>query len=280
MCEVRRRLCRDVNGAEALTDWRGDGSFAVEMPTHSHAANEWSAGRGRGAEMIAHRGASHLRIENTLAAFAVALDQRADAIELDVHATLDGVVIVHHDPVPHGVHADGRSERKPIAALRYVDVATIRIAGEPIPTLRDTLSLIGDRATVYVEIKGAAIERQVVAAIRASGARCAIHSFDHEAVAQLRILAPEIPRGLLFERGDPGDIINAMVAHDARDLWAENTMIDAALVEAAHRANTRLIAWTVNDATLAGRLAAIGVDGVCTDDVPRIGGAVGRYYGD
>lgn len=280
MCRVRRRHGRDVKGAEALTGWRGDGSFAGEMPTHSHAPNEWSAGRRRRAEVIAHRGASHLRIENTLAAFAVALDQRADAIELDVHATLDGVVLVHHDPVPHGVHADGRSEREPISALRYVDVATIRIAGEPIPTLRDTLALIGDRATVYVEIKGAAIEPQVVAAIHAGGARCAIHSFDHDAVARIRILAPDIPRGLLFERGDPGDVINAMVAHDARDLWADSTMIDTALVEAAHRANKRLIAWTVNDATLAGRLAAIGIDGVCTDDVPRIGGALGCYYGD
>lgn len=259
---------------------RGDASFAVEMPTPSRAASDSSAGRRRGAEMIAHRGAPHLRIENTLAAFAVALDQRADAIELDVHATLDGVVVVHHDPVPHGVHADGRLERAPIAALRYVDVATIRIAGEPIPTLRDTLALIGDRATVYVEIKGAAIERQVVATIRASGARCAIHSFDHEAVANVRVLAPELPRGLLFERGEPGEVITAMLAHDARDLWAESTMINAALVEAVHGANKRLIAWTVNDVAVAGRLTALGIDGVCTDDVPRIGAAVGRYYGN
>jgi len=250
------------------------------MPIHCDPAIERAAGPRRGAQLIAHRGASQLRIENTLAAFAVALDQRADAIELDVHATLDGVVVVHHDPVPHGVHADGRSERGTIAALRYVDLATIRIAGEPIPTLRDTLALIGVRAMVYVEIKGAAIERQVIAAIRASAARCAIHSFDHGAVARLRILAPEIPRGLLFERGDRVDVMHAMLAHDARDLWAESAMVDAALVEAVHQANKRLIAWTVNDPALAGRLAAIGIDGVCTDDVPRIGGAVGHYYGD
>lgn len=246
------------------------------MPTDSHAAKEPSAGRRRAAELIAHRGASHRRIENTLAAFAVALDERADAIELDVHATVDGVVVVHHDPVPHGIHADGRPERTPIADLRYVDLATIRIAGEPIPTLRDTLALVGDRAIVYVEIKGAGIERQVVAAIRANRARCAIHSFDHGAVAQCRGLAPEIPRGLLFERGDPHDVIDAMRAHDARDLWAESAMIDAALVEAAHSANKRVIAWTVNDASLAGRLAAMAIDAVCTDDVPRISGAVGR----
>lgn len=262
----------------ALTGWRGDGNFAVDMPAYPSPPPDRSVVPRRGVQLIAHRGASRVRIENTLAAFAVALDQRADAVELDVHATADGVVVVHHDPVPHGVHGDGRSERQPISALRYVELATIRIGGEPVPTLRDTLALMGDRAAVYVEIKGVGIERQVVEAIRGNRARCAVHSFDHTAIAGVRALAPEIPRGLLFERGEREGIVEAMRAHDARDLWAENGIVDAALIDAAHSAGMRLIAWTVNDPRRAGQLAAFGIDGLCTDDVPLISSAVGRYY--
>ena len=227
-------------------------------------------------ELVAHRGASRARTENTLAAFAVALDQRADAIELDVHATADGVVVVHHDPVPIAFHHDGRPERRPIAKLRYVELSTLRIHGEAIPTLRDTLALVGNHAVVYVEIKGAGIEQRVVDVVRAGGARCAIHSFDHAAIALVRELAPEIPRGLLFEGGRVEALIATMRAHEARDLWPEARMIDRELVEAAHREGMRVIAWTVDDPALALRLTALGVDALCTDDVPLIGGAVSR----
>lgn len=221
-------------------------------------------------ELVAHRGASRERPENTLAAFAVALDRRAGGIELDVHATADGVVVVHHDPIPHGVYPDGRSERRPIAQLGYVELSTLRFVGEAIPTLRDVLALVGDRAVVYVEIKGAGIERAVVEVVRASGARCAIHSFDHEMIGRVRALAPEIPRGLLFDRGDADTMLREMAAHDARDLWPEASLIDDALVGAAHRAGRRVVGWTVDDRQLAAYLAALGVDALCTDDVPLI----------
>lgn len=227
-------------------------------------------------ELVAHRGASRARTENTLAAFAVALDQRADAIELDVHATADGVVVVHHDPVPIAFHPDGRHEHRPIANLRYVELSTLRIHGEAIPTLRDTLALVGSRAVVYVEIKGAGIEQLVVDVVRASGAPCAIHSFDHAAIGRVRALAPEIPRGLLFEGGSVASIVETMRAHEARDLWPAARISDRALVDAAHQAGMRVVSWTVDDPALAIRLAALGVDALCTDDVPLIGGAVGH----
>lgn len=227
-------------------------------------------------ELVAHRGASRARVENTLAAFAVALDQRADAIELDVHATADGVVVVHHDPVPRAHRPDGRPERRPIAELRYVELSTLRTGGEAIPTLRDTLALVGGRATVYVEIKGTGIEQLVVDAVRAGDATCAIHSFDHAAIGRVRELAPEIPRGLLFEAGGATAVIDAMRQYAARDVWPTAGIVDRALVEATHQAGMRVVAWTVDDSALAERLAGIGVDALCTDDVPLIAAAVAR----
>jgi glycerophosphoryl diester phosphodiesterase len=238
------------------------------MPLHDSASH--SPPIRATLELVAHRGAPRERPENTLAAFAVALDHRAAGVELDVHATADSVVVVHHDPVPQGIYPDGLAERRPIASLRYVELSTLRIRGEAIPTLRDVLSLIGDRAVVYVEIKGDGIERAVVDVIRASDARCAIHSFDHATIARARALAPEIPRGLLFDSGDSDTMLRAMEVHDARDLWPRASLIDAPLIEAAHRAGARVIAWTVDDGRRARELATLGIDALCTDDVPLV----------
>ena len=274
-----RRLARPtVKTDAALTPREGRHSFPVAMAQHEHPPPPKPPTPPL-PELVAHRGASRERPENTLAAFAVALDHRAGGIELDVHATADGVVVVHHDPVPHGVYPDGRSERRPIAQLGYVELSTLRLTGEAIPSLRDVLALVGDRATVYVEIKGAGIERAVVDVVRASGARCAIHSFDHATIGRVRELAPEIPRGLLFDSGDAETMLREMAAYDARDLWPQATLIDAAMIESAHRAGKRVVAWTVDDRRLASYLMAIGIDALCTDDVPLIGDALQRESG-
>jgi len=272
---VRRRERLSVKAGAALTPREGHGSFRSHMAQHEHPPPPKPVPR-RLPELVAHRGASRERPENTLAAFAVALDHRAAAIELDVHATADGVVVVHHDPVPHGVYPDGRSERRPIAELRYVELSTLRLVGEAIPTLRDVLALVGDRAVVYVEVKGAGIERAVIDVVRASSTRCALHAFDHPTIGRVRELAPEIPRGLLFDSGDRETMLREMASYDARDLWPQATLIDAAMVDAAHRAGKRVVAWTVNDPGLASYLTAIGVDALCTDDVPSIGAAIRR----
>lgn len=250
------------------------GSFGIDMPGQPPPESSAPSGRGR-PELVAHRGASRARVENTLAAFAIALDQGADAIELDVHATFDGVVVVHHDPVPASADASGRPEQRSISTLRYVELSAMRVRGEAIPTLRDTLALVAGRAIVYVEIKGEGIEHLVVDTIRASRATCAVHSFDHAAIAKVRTLAPEIPRGLLFERGDASSMLERMRIHHARDLWPQAGLIDAALIDAAHQAGFRVVAWTVNDPAIATRLAGAGIDALCTDDVPRTRAAIG-----
>src|SRR5688572_10542087 len=141
---------------------------------------------------IAHRGAPREHPENTLPSFARALELSADGIELDVHATRDGVVVVHHDPVPRATTSDRRLAGRPIAELTYEELQTFSVApGVAIPTLADVLRLVGDAVVVYVELKGVAIERPVIDVIRKGTTRCAVHSFDHAAVARARTLAPD-----------------------------------------------------------------------------------------
>lgn len=218
-------------------------------------------------ERIAHRGAKREFPENTLPAFERAYERGADAVELDVHCTADGVVVVHHDP-SIGTRWAGRA----IAELTWNDVTNVELAGGArIPRLSDVLAATPPHATVYVEIKGAAIEQAVADVIRASGVRCAVHSFDHDAIVRLREIAPEIPRGVLFENADV-DMLQVVRLTDARDVWPHFKLIDQTLVERIHAARGRVIAWTVNDAGLATRLAGWGVDGLCGDDVRILGG--------
>ena len=219
--------------------------------------------RPQPVERIGHRGARRELAENTIPAFQRAVERGANAIELDVHATQDGVVVVHHDPDLALPMAAAKSR---IADLEWSDLAQ---RGN-VPRLRDVLDVMPEHVTVYVEIKGLAIERLVAAVIGGSG-RCAVHSFDHSAIATMRAVAPEIPRGILFDHY-PADVESSMRFAGARDVWPEWQLIDARLVSTVHGAGGRVIAWTVNNREEARRLIALGVDGVCTDDVRILDG--------
>lgn len=219
---------------------------------------------------IGHRGAPREYPENTLPSFARAIELGADGIELDVHATSDGIVVVHHDPVPRATVADHRLTGRAIADLTHDQLRAFSLAPDVgIPTLAEVLSLVGDAAVVYVELKGAGIERPVIDVIRESTARCAVHSFDHAAVARAKRLAPEIRRGLLFSRR-PRDPAASLQGAGALDAWPEWPLIDQDFVTWVRRVGGSVIAWTVNDAAAARRLTALGVDGLCTDDVRLI----------
>ena len=219
---------------------------------------------------IGHRGAPREHPENTLPSFARAIELGADGIELDVHATSDGVVVVHHDPVPRATVADRRLAGRAIADLTHDQLRAFSLAPDVgIPTLGEVLSLVGDAAVVYVELKGAGIERPVINVIRESTARCAVHSFDHAAVARAKRLAPEIRRGLLFSRR-PRDPAALLQGAGALDAWPEWPLVDQDFVTWVRRVGGSVIAWTVNDAAAARRLTALGVDGLCTDDVRLI----------
>lgn len=211
---------------------------------------------------IAHRGMPRRERENTLPSFAAALAAGADGIELDVHATADGVVVVHHDPVISGGMAIARTGWR---ELQHAASA----ADLQIPTLAEVCDLVEDQVELFVEIKGSGIEREVVAALASHGGPSAIHSFDHEAIARLSRFDRRLRLGLLFEERTP-DVASMLGADGALDAWPHHTLVDRLLVDAVHRMGGRVIAWTVNDQREIARLAALDVDGLCTDDVTLV----------
>ena len=240
-------------------------------PAQSYYREEFlTAGRHRSPpERISHRGAHQTHPENSLAAFERAIELGADGIELDVHGTSDGIVVVHHDPVVHARHPQ-KPARRAIAEVTCAELENFPLSdGWRIPTLAETLDTVGSRAVVYVEIKAPDIEALVTRCIRESGATCAVHSFDHRIVKIVKSILPAIRTGIL-ENSRHVDPAAALIAVSAEDLWQEVDTIDEEVVASAHSVGARVIAWTANDARQWDTLYTLGVDGICTDRIAEL----------
>jgi len=217
-------------------------------------------------DIIAHRGSSREYHENTLAAFARALEQQVDGIELDVHGSADGHLVVHHDAVLRLGPGDDAGGMTAIRELTLTELRAVRLRGEHlVPLLDDVFELVGTQATVYVEVKAPRIEAAVIALLdRHPTVRAAVHSFDHRIPAAVRALRPGTAIGFLSDSYciEPAGMLRPTTP-DA--LWQYTALIDEALVIAAHERGAKVIAWTENDPVRARHLAAWGVDGLCTD---------------
>jgi glycerophosphoryl diester phosphodiesterase len=217
-------------------------------------------------ERIGHRGAPRRALENTAESFGIAFDQGADAVELDVHVSADGIPVVHHDGELSGRVRPETCRRVELSRLSAAHLRDVDLGdGLRIPTLRDVLGSAGRRGFIYVEVKAGA-EEPVARVIRESEARCAVHSFDHAAVRRMAAIAPEIPRGILFD-AYPENVVRSMNAAQARDVWPKWRIVDADLVRAVHGNGGRVIVWTVNDRATLLTMRDLGVDGICTDDL-------------
>ncbi|MEO6067184.1 MAG: glycerophosphodiester phosphodiesterase [Gemmatimonadota bacterium] len=222
------------------------------------------------SQIIAHRGASGHAFENSLSAFTLAKKLRADGVELDVHVTFDGVLLVHHDGAVPGVGTIGDLPHDAFLTYRLPN-------GEPIPTLGQVLEELGP-FQVWIEVKTLPPrwDARLLQVMRAgpSPERYAIHGFDHRIVARLGRQAPLLRRGVL-QACYPLDLLAPLAAAGADTLWQETSLIDRAMVERLHGAGKRLIAWTANDPVEIERLVALGVDGICGNYPERIREAMG-----
>jgi len=218
-----------------------------------------------GPLVVAHRGASAREVENSLAAFRAAMQLGADAVELDVHATADGTLVVHHDEAIAG---------RRIPQLTAQQVAELRLSnGEPIPTLAHVLEAIGPRLQVFVEVKSLPpkFDDRLLEALRRgpNPDAYAVHAFDHRIVRRLGARSPALRRGVL-SASYPIRPLVALEDAGATVLWQERTLVDRLLVDALHGAAMQLIVWTVDEPADMAQLLALGVDGICTNR-PEIG---------
>jgi glycerophosphoryl diester phosphodiesterase len=238
--------------------------------------------------VVAHRGASATSPENTLGAFDAAVAAGAPAVEFDVRLSADGVPVVVHDAdVARVAGVPGLVHELTVEELRRLDVRGARI-----PTLREVLDLLSGRTGIDIEIKNIPGEpafdspREAVleACLRELDASSfsgpvLVTSFNWVTIERCRELAPGVPTGFLtIAAMDPRAALG--YASDAGHRWVlpqVDAVLEAgeAFVDEVHAAGLLAGTWVVDDAERMGRLFAMGVDAVATND-PALGMRV-RY---
>jgi glycerophosphoryl diester phosphodiesterase len=228
------------------------------------------------AKIIAHRGASRLAPENTLASVQLAWRLGADAVEVDVHLTQDGRIVAIHDPTTDrtaGTHLEVATTHS--ARLRRLDVGSHKrpeFAGATIPFLEEVLDTIPPGRHLFVEIKcGPEILPRLEEVLTRSGKRSQIVliGFDLGVMRAAKRRLPDVPAYWLRDKRlwTPHSLSLVKKAKacgiDGLDVhWSGVTRRFAAAVR---NAGLKLYIWTVDHPAQARRLAALGVDGITTN---------------
>ena len=225
----------------------------------------------REVEIIAHRGASVARPENTMAAFEQALAEGADWIELDVQETADGEVVVTHDSdFMKMAGVDLKVWDATMADLAEIDIGSWfdpTYAGERTPTLREVLRAAQGRGKVLIELKyyghDVALETRVVEIVEETGmsADVAIMSLKIEGVSKMQTLRPDWTHGILAATA-----VGDLSALDADFLAVNTGQVSLDLIRRTHAQGRKLYVWTVNDPVTMVRLISMGIDGLITDE--------------
>ena len=215
---------------------------------------------------IAHRGFSSRSVETTMPAIRAALDLGVDFVEVDVHETSDGKLVVFHDYRLHRIcRVHGRVRDTTLAEIKRLDPA--------IPTLREVLTMCRGKARVLVEIKRAD-PRKIAALIEACGMERDVIVFSLS-IPRMKIFAaanPRIPRFALVARRLPHRL-----PFDAEGIGASKRLIRSrAVVERVHRRGWKLFVWTVNRERDIVRLMEWGVDGIITNYPDRAKSCLAR----
>jgi glycerophosphoryl diester phosphodiesterase len=225
-------------------------------------------------QVIAHRGAPHRARENTVESFRAAIASGAGAVELDVRRTLDGELVVHHDPVLD----DGR-------ALVECEAATLPAY---VPTLAAALDACAG-AVVDVEIKNlpgepdfdetdriAADVVELLAARPEPPEAWLVSCFRRETIDRCRVAVPHIATAWLTVGAVTDDVVTwaTGAGHSAIHPW--DPTVDRSMIERCHAAGLLVNTWTCNDVARALDLASWGIDGICTDIPDELVAALDR----
>ena len=242
--------------------------------------------RPRFLEVHAHRGGAGLAPENTLAAFRKALELGVDALEVDLHVTRDGVVVVIHDETLDRT-TDGRGDVGDLSleGVKRSDAGgkfAPAFRGERVPSLREVIDLVktsgNGRVRLDLELKyhqdrpgrPEDFEERVLEILRETGfaERVNVISFHHPSLTKVKALEPKIRTGLLAGgRMAPQDPL-ALVRQFRADYYSPNFRhVTAEAVAALHQAGIPIVPWTINEEAEMRRLMALGIGGLAGDGI-------------
>ncbi|MDT0484177.1 MULTISPECIES: glycerophosphodiester phosphodiesterase family protein [Streptomyces] len=218
---------------------------------------------------IGHRGVMGTEPENTLRSFVAAQQAGLDLIELDLHLSKDGALVVMHDTdVDRTTDGTGPIAEKTLTELRALDAGR----GERVPVFEEVLDAV--RSPLQAEIKDIAAARALAEVMirRNLVSRVEVSSFHDEAIAEIGRLVPGVRTALIGSRFGP-DIVERAVEAGAGTVCLNIRRLTLEVVEAARKADLKIIGWVVNTQDHLKLVRALELDGATTDypEIKRTG---------
>lgn len=210
-----------------------------------------------------------LEPENTLRSFVAAEQAGLDVIELDLHLSQDGALVVMHDAdVDRTTDGTGPIAERTLDELRTLDAGR----GERVPVFEEVLDAVG--SPIQAEIKDLAAARALAEVMhrRSLVERVEVSSFHDEAIAEISRLVPGVRTALIASRFGP-EVVERATEAGAGTVCLNIRRLTLEVVEAARKADLRIIGWVVNTQDQLRLVRALGLDGATTDypEIKRTG---------
>ncbi|MFF8909069.1 glycerophosphodiester phosphodiesterase [Streptomyces olivaceoviridis] len=218
---------------------------------------------------IGHRGVMGVEPENTLRSFVAAQQAGLDLIELDLHLSKDGALVVMHDAeVDRTTDGSGPVAEKTLAELRALDAGR----GERVPVFEEVLEAVDTPLQAGIKDVAAARALAEVMHARDLTARIAVSSFHDEAVAEIARLVPGVRTALVASRYGT-DVVDRAVAVGAATVCLDIRRLTLEIVEHARASGLRIVGWVVNTQDHLRLVRALELDGATTDypEIKRTG---------
>ena len=217
------------------------------------------------SKIIGHRGAMGEYPENTLGSIEWALKKGCDGVEIDIHLSLDGeLVVIHDSTLMRTTKEKGFVKEKKFEDLRKLDAGK----GEKIPSLEEVLNLVKSfqGAVIFVEIKVPGCEQKVINALNKTEmeSRSIVKCFHHLPLKKIKELNSKIKTHCLIY-GRPLNPVEIVKACQADGLSISNETVDTDLAKECHQAGVELTLWNANSVSEKNTFQKMGFDYICTD---------------
>lgn len=229
--------------------------------------------------IFAHRGASSHAPENTLAAFQLAFDQGAKAIELDVQLTKDQEVVVFHDTdISRTTNGSGKVNSLTLAEIKSYNAGISFSPGyqeEKVPTLAEVLDFTPQGIFINIELKNLRtplddLPARTAAVIREHNAqeRVLISSYNQIALGKFFKQDPSIPLGYLLRSSLNAYFLSRfpLLMKNLQSIHLSFRILNPELVASYQRSGKKVFAYTLNHTQDINRAMRMGIDGFFTDD--------------
>jgi glycerophosphoryl diester phosphodiesterase len=238
--------------------------------------NLFEAIKAKKTLVFGHRGASAYAPMNTLEAFQLAVELGADGVELDVHRSADGrLVIVHDFTVDGSTNGTGKVAEMTLAQLKELDAGSwkdAKFTGAKVPTLDEVFEAVGQELFINVEIKSMTVETDGVEKLVAElieqynmADRVVVSSFNPLAIQRFKAYAPHVAIGYLTADDVPAEITAYAEGMTYEAYHPYEKSITPELVQEMDAKGVIVNTWTVNDPVRAVELAQMGVSVIITD---------------